>query len=49
MDFITLESKEEEICVMHDAQKAAKQLGTISYEVTTALSTEIPRSIIEQK
>ncbi len=49
MDFITLESKEEEICVMRDAQKAAKQLGTISYEVTTALSTEIPRSIIEQK
>ena len=46
MDFISLESEKEEVCVMHDAQVAAKQLGTISYEITTALSTEIPKIII---
>jgi alanine racemase len=46
MDFISLESTKESICVMDDAQKAAKQLGTISYEITTALSVEIPRSVV---
>ncbi len=46
MDFISLESDKNEICVMHDAQEAAQQLGTISYEVTTALSPAISRDII---
>ncbi len=46
MDLISLESDKEEICVMNDAQKAAKQLGTISYEVTTALSADIPKKVI---
>jgi len=46
MDFISLESEKEEVCVMNDAQKAAKQLGTISYEITTALSVEIPKEVI---
>ncbi len=46
MDFISLMTDKEEVCVMDDAQKAAKQLGTISYEVTTALSTEIPKEVI---
>ena len=46
MDFITLASDKEEICVMDDAQVAAKQFATISYEVTTALSDAIPKSVI---
>jgi len=46
MDFISLESEKEEVCVMNDAQTAAKQLGTISYEITTALSVEIPKEVI---
>lgn len=46
MDFIALETQEAKVCVMQNAQKAAKQFGTISYEITTALSTEIPRKII---
>jgi len=46
MDFITLESDKEEICVMFDAQVAAKHFETISYEVTTALSPAIPKVII---
>jgi len=46
MDFISLESDKEEVCVMDDAQKSAKQLRTISYEVTTALSPEIPKEVI---
>jgi alanine racemase len=46
MDFITLESQKDEVVIMDNAQKAAKHFGTISYEMTTALSTDIPRSII---
>ena len=46
MDFISLESDKVEVCVVNDAQKAAKQLGTISYEVTTALSSDIPKEVI---
>jgi len=46
MDFISLESEKEEICVMDDAQKAAKQLGTISYEIITALHTDIERRLV---
>ena len=45
MDFITLESTKEEICVMNDAKEAAKQFGTISYEVTTALSADIAKEV----
>ncbi len=46
MDFISLESEKEVVCVMRNAQVAAKQLGTISYEITTALSADIPKEII---
>lgn len=46
MDFITLASSADEICVMDDAQDAAKQLGTISYEVMTALHKDIERQIV---
>ncbi len=46
MDFISLESEKEEVCVMNDAQVAAKQLGTISYEITTALSVELQKEVI---
>jgi alanine racemase len=46
MDFISLASEKGEVCVMNDAQVAAKQLGTISYEITTALSVDIPKEVI---
>jgi alanine racemase len=46
MDFITLASKDDEVCVMNDAQDAAKQLGTISYEVMTALHKDIERDLV---
>jgi alanine racemase len=46
MDSISLESEKEEVCVMNDAQMAAKQFGTISYEITTALSAELPKEVI---
>jgi len=46
MDFIILASDKDEVCIMNDAQKAAKQFGTISYEVTTALSADIPKEVI---
>jgi alanine racemase len=46
MDFISLESDKNEVCVMDDAQVAAKQLNTISYEVTTALHSDIEKIMI---
>ena len=46
MDFVALASTKDEVCIMSDAKKAAKQFGTISYEITTALSIEIPKQVI---
>lgn len=46
MDFISLECTKEKICLMNDAKEAAKQLGTISYEIVTALNKDIERKII---
>ena len=46
MDFISLEGKRDEVCVMDDAQKAAKHFGTISYEMSTMLSPMIERVVV---
>jgi alanine racemase len=46
MDFISLGSKKEEVCIMSDAQQAAKHFGTISYEMTTMLSESIERVVV---
>ena len=46
MDFITLASNKDSICVMDDAQDAAKQLDTISYEIMTALHNDIERKLV---
>ena len=46
MDFIVLESEKESVVIMDNAQKAAKQFGTISYEMTTALSSKIERIVV---
>lgn len=46
MDFVTLASQKDEVCIMDNAKAAAKQLHTISYEITTALSPTIPKRII---
>jgi len=46
MDFVILASDKDEVCIMDDAQVAAKQFGTISYEMTTALSSDIKKIII---
>jgi alanine racemase len=46
MDFISLKTDKEEICVMDDAQAAAKALGSISYEIMTNLSEKIERIVI---
>jgi alanine racemase len=46
MDFISLEGDKNEICVMCNAQEAAKQLQTISYEITTALHEDIEKILL---
>jgi len=46
MDFILLESEEDEVIIMDNAKESAKQFGTISYEMTTSLSSEILRIVI---
>jgi len=46
MDLISLPTTQEEVCIFSNAQEAAKHFGTISYEITTALSMSIPRIVI---
>lgn len=46
MDNISLNSDEKEVCIFEDARELAKIQDTISYEITTTLSTEIPREIV---
>jgi alanine racemase len=46
MDLISLESSKQSVAIMDNAQKASRQFGTISYEVLTALSVEIPREVV---
>ncbi len=43
MDYIILESTQDEICIFDNALEAGQQLGTISYEVMTLLSGDIMR------
>jgi len=46
MDFISLESKEDEICIMSDAQAVARHFDTICYEITTSLSKDLEKIIV---
>lgn len=46
MDFISLASDKEVVCVMDDAQDAAKQFNTISYEVLTSLHADTEREVV---
>ncbi len=46
MDFISLESDKTEVCVMDDAQNAAMQFETISYEILTALHHDTERIVV---
>ena len=49
MDMITLQSESDDLCILSDAKDAAKQLNTISYEITTSLSSSIERSMTEDR
>ena len=46
MDFLSLETDMDEVCIMSDAQEAAKHFDTISYEMTTMLSTSLERIVV---
>jgi len=46
MDYVSVEGNQETICIFDDAQEAAKQLETISYEITTQLNPKIKRILI---
>jgi len=41
MDYISLETDIDEVCIVNNAQDASKQIGTISYEIMTQLSKDI--------
>ncbi len=47
MDLMVFEGESPSVCVMANAQRAAKHFGTISYEVVTSLSSDIPKIIID--
>jgi len=48
MDYISLESQKERVCIVDDALVAGKQIGTISYEIITQLSNNIERRVINK-
>lgn len=49
MDYLSLETEEETVCIMRDAARAARHFGTIPYEITTALQPTLPRKIREEQ
>jgi len=48
MDMIVLESQKEEVCIMNNAQISAKFFNTISYEMTTGLTSTLKKVIEEE-
>jgi alanine racemase len=46
MDFISLNTDEEEVCIFEDTKELAKLHNTISYEITTTLSKDIKREVV---
>jgi len=46
MDNISLNTDEDEVCIFDDVNELAKIQDTISYEITTTLSTQIKREIV---
>ena len=46
MDFISLATTVDEVCIFDDAQQVAKSFNTISYEIFTSLSSDIVRKIV---
>ncbi|NOZ91260.1 MAG: alanine racemase [Epsilonproteobacteria bacterium] len=46
MDYISLQTDKAEVCIMDNALSSSKQIGTISYELTTQLSKDIERRVI---
>ena len=45
MDYITLNSTDQELCLFDDATPLAKLHNTISYEIVTALSSDLKKEI----
>ena len=46
MDLMTLNSSLDEVSIMKSAKESAKQFDTISYDIITSLSPNIPRYIV---
>ena len=46
MDYISLESIEDEILIFNSVSRIAKEMNTISYEILTQLSSSIERRVI---
>ncbi len=46
MDFISINSQKDELCILDNAQKVAKYCNTISYEILTNLNPNINRRVI---
>jgi len=46
MDFISLESTKDEVCIFNNAQYVAKHFNTISYEILTSLKSNIKRVVV---
>ncbi len=46
MDFISLETTKERVCIMNNAKLASRHFNTISYEMTTSLKESLKRVVV---
>ncbi len=46
MDYISLDTNKDEVCIFDDVTTLTKEHDTITYEITTTLSTQIKREIV---
>jgi alanine racemase len=46
MDCLSLNTEDDEVCIFNNVKSLAKQHDTITYEITTALNSNIKREIV---
>jgi alanine racemase len=46
MDMVSVEGDDEAVCLFDDAREAARQHGTIAYDILVKLSAHIPRIVV---
>jgi alanine racemase len=46
MDCLSLNTEDEKVCIFNNVETLAKEHNTITYEITTALNSNIKKEIV---